>query len=87
MINKLSIFFNPILTLLNRLWSKKKAAFQIYNSNGKKVKYKKLLKHVQTQDVVLFGEFHNNPISHWLQLELSKDLHQNQTIDIGSRND
>ena len=25
-------------------------------------------------DVVLFGENHNDPISHWLQLELTKSL-------------
>lgn len=27
-------------------------------------------------DVILFGELHNNPINHWLQLELAQDLAQ-----------
>src|SRR5690606_983403 len=29
---------------------------------------------------VLFGEFHNNPISHWLQLEVTKDIHQTRDM-------
>ncbi len=28
-----------------------------------------MLRTLQQKDIVLFGEFHNNPISHWLQLE------------------
>ena len=32
-----------------------------------------MLQHLVKQDIVLFGEFHNNPISHWLQLEVTKD--------------
>ena len=37
--------------------------------------YSQLLKAAEGVDVVLFGEQHNNPISHWLQLQLTKDLH------------
>jgi len=49
-------------------------AFQLFNQKGKTVKYKKLLQDAVNADVILFGELHNNPISHWLQLELTKDL-------------
>ncbi len=28
----------------------------------------------QDADIILFGELHNNPIAHWLQYELTKDL-------------
>ena len=31
---------------------------------------------MKNADVVLFGENHNDPISHWLQLELTKSLHE-----------
>ncbi|MBI9034920.1 MAG: ChaN family lipoprotein [Bacteroidales bacterium] len=51
-----------------------KPSYQIYNSKGKNVKYKKLLKAASKADVIFFGELHNNPIDHWLQLELCKDL-------------
>lgn len=49
-------------------------AFVIYNSKGKKVSYKKMLKASKENELVFFGEFHDNPISHWLQLELTEDL-------------
>ena len=31
---------------------------------------------IKNADVVLFGENHNDPISHWLQLELTKSFHE-----------
>jgi uncharacterized iron-regulated protein len=49
-------------------------AYQLFNHKGKQVKYKKLLKDAEKADIVFFGELHNNPISHWLQLELTQDL-------------
>ncbi len=52
-----------------------KPAYYLYNQEGKSVKYEKMLKAIETADIVLFGEYHYNPISHWLQLELTKDLH------------
>jgi uncharacterized iron-regulated protein len=51
-----------------------KPAYIIYNSEGKDVKYKNLVDEALKADIVFFGEQHNNPISHWLQLELTKDL-------------
>ncbi len=50
-------------------------AYSLFDQKGKQVKYKKLLKSALEADIVLFGELHNNPISHWLQLELTRDLH------------
>lgn len=51
-----------------------KQAYKIFDADGKSVKYKNLLKDAIEADVVFFGELHNNPISHWLQLELTKDV-------------
>ena len=39
------------------------------------MKYEKMLKEAADADIVLFGESHDDPISHWLQLELTKDLY------------
>jgi len=50
-------------------------AFVVYNSKGKKVSYKKMKKVMLEKEFVFFGEHHDNPIAHWLQLELLKDLH------------
>ncbi len=51
-------------------------AFQIYNKDGDKISYRSLVSKIKKADVVLFGENHNDPISHWLQLELTKSLHK-----------
>lgn len=51
-------------------------AYQLFKSNGKKTAYKQLIKEAKKADVILFGEFHDNPIVHWLQIELTKDLHE-----------
>jgi len=52
-----------------------KPAYMLFDKNGKPEKYEKMLKQMEDADVVLFGELHDNPISHWLQLEVTKDLY------------
>jgi uncharacterized iron-regulated protein len=56
-------------------FSQNERAFVIYNSKGKKTSYKKLKKALKGQEFVFFGEHHDNPISHWLEYEVLKDLH------------
>lgn len=51
-----------------------KPAYFLYDIKGKPEKYEKMLKQISEADIILFGELHNNPISHWLQLELTKDM-------------
>jgi uncharacterized iron-regulated protein len=50
-------------------------AYVIYTSNGKKTTFEKLVDASENKELVLFGEFHDNPISHWLQLELTKEMY------------
>lgn len=52
-----------------------KPAYQIFNKDAKPVKYEKMLKAAEEADIVFFGELHNNPIAHWMELELTKDLY------------
>ena len=65
----LSLMFSNIM-----LYAQKEA-YQIYNSKEKSVNYTKLLNQAQEADVIFFGEFHDNLIVHWLQLELTQDLY------------
>lgn len=51
-------------------------AYQLYTGNGKKTSYKKLIKALEDKDVVLFGEYHDNSIVHWLQQEIAKEMYQ-----------
>jgi uncharacterized iron-regulated protein len=49
-------------------------AYHIYTAKGKSVDFDKLVSAAKDADVVLFGELHNNPISHWMQLSLTRQL-------------
>lgn len=51
-----------------------KPAYRLFDQSGKEVSYGQMLKSSKKADVVFFGEQHNNPISHWLQIELAQDL-------------
>jgi len=55
-----------------------KQAYEIFTSEGKPVDYQEMKQVMNQKDVVFFGELHNNPIAHWLQLELTADLHDQQ---------
>jgi uncharacterized iron-regulated protein len=62
-----------------------KSAYRIFNSKGKASSYEKMIATMASADIVLFGEFHNNPISHWLELEIAKDLYAKKgTLEIGA---
>ncbi len=50
-------------------------SYQIYTSNGKPTDLDKIIKASAQKQFVFFGEYHNNPICHWLQFELLKELH------------
>jgi len=53
-----------------------KPAYRFFNENGRPVHYKKIIKAAENADVVFFGELHNNPICHWFELEITKDLYE-----------
>ncbi|MEP7374376.1 MAG: ChaN family lipoprotein [Chitinophagaceae bacterium] len=80
---KILLLVISMLTILTTL-AQHKPAYVLYNAKGKKVSYKKMIKSVKREDIVLFGEFHNNPVSHWLQLELTKDCHQYRSLVMGA---
>lgn len=70
---KFLLFIIP-LAILSLALKSDKASYQIYTQSGKAVKYSKMIKSLADADIVMFGELHNNPICHWLQLEVTKDL-------------
>lgn len=68
------IFYLLLILSLNTFYAQDLPAYKIYNSKGKEVSFHTLVKQANAMDLVLFGEFHDNPISHWLQLELTQQL-------------
>jgi uncharacterized iron-regulated protein len=51
-------------------------AYRLYDGQGDEVRFQKMVKTLAEADVVLFGEYHDNPIVHWLQLETAKALYE-----------
>lgn len=60
-----------------------KPAYIIYDSKGKEVEFTQMIKGLSNAEAVFVGELHNNPISHWIQLQLTRELasiHKNQVV-------
>jgi uncharacterized iron-regulated protein len=66
-----------IITLLTSIAAQAKElkAYQIFDNKGKSVDIDKIMKSTEDKSHIFFGELHNNPISHWLQFELTKRLY------------
>lgn len=80
---KKTILLLSLLLIVNSAFSQKEP-YVIYNSKGKRVSYKKMKKTLLKKDVILFGEQHNNPISHWLQYEITSDLQKTRKLILGA---
>ena len=71
---KKTLFYVLITTIVSFAFTSDKPAYKLFNQKGKEIKYSKMLKELQTADIVFFGEYHTDPISHWMQYEITKDL-------------
>ncbi|MGF2414906.1 ChaN family lipoprotein [Ferruginibacter sp.] len=80
---KLLLLPLSFLVLLTAI-AQHKPAYVLYNAKGKKVKYSKMIQALTKQDVVLIGEFHNNAISHWMELEITKDCKAQRNLVLGA---
>ena len=78
------IYVFCLLSTVFRIYGQNDQAFQLYSKNGKKIKYAKMVSSLSEQQVVLFGELHDNPIAHWMQLELAKSLNNIKPIAFGA---
>lgn len=58
--------------------------FVIYDASGTELSYGHFLDGLNKQDVVLFGEYHDCSIVHWLQLVVVKDLAKHHKIILGA---
>jgi len=58
-----------------------KPAYKLFDIDGDEQDYEDMLEEAAEANIVFFGELHNNPICHWLQLELTKALHD----EVGER--
>lgn len=60
-----------------------KPAYLLYDKTlTNVVRYDDMLKKLSEADVVFFGELHNNPVCHWLELQVTKDLYATRKGDL-----
>ncbi|NOQ92124.1 MAG: hypothetical protein GQ552_05330 [Flavobacteriaceae bacterium] len=71
---KLSLTFIVIIAFVSLTFAQGRPAYQLYNNKGKLAKYDKMIKDLAKADMVFFGEYHTNPISHWMQIEMAKSF-------------
>lgn len=79
-----NLLYSLLLLVSFSIYPQDKPAYQLFDSKGEKTTYKKLVKASEKSELVLFGEYHDNPISHWLQLALTKDLFQTKSLVLGA---
>ncbi|WP_454939064.1 ChaN family lipoprotein [Capnocytophaga gingivalis] len=77
-----NILFILSIFLCAEGFSQEASAF--FTQNGKRTSYRKLLRKSKKADIVLFGEYHNNPIAHWLEVKLTKDLLGKRSLILGA---
>jgi len=51
-------------------------AYRLFTAQGQPADYDQMLAQLAQSDVVLFGEQHNDPIAHWLELQVAQDLNR-----------
>ncbi len=81
---KIFLFVFVLIKIFFEVAAQNKPAYILYTAYGKKVSYKKMIKTLLRNDIVLIGEFHNNPISHWMELEITKDCKQYRSLVLGA---
>ena len=81
---KIIILFIAAFLITLGLTAQDKPAYVLYNSKGKKVSYHKMISALLDNDIVLIGEYHNNPISHWMELEITKDCKEQRSLVLGA---
>ncbi len=64
-----------VLTIFLTGFRSDKPAYILYDSQGREASWEDLIKDAAGADIVFYGELHNDPISHWLELEITKDLY------------
>lgn len=58
-------------------------AYQLYDKKGAPLSFSDFIKEFSTNyDIILFGEFHDNAINHWLELKTTQALYQKRGEDL-----
>ncbi len=79
---KRSIVILFFAALVSFAFKNDKPAYSLFTADGKHVSYKKMIKELASADLVFFGELHDNPIGHWMEYEITKDLFSSKQTEL-----
>ncbi len=73
---KLQLVILAIILFIQFTNAQNKPAYLLFDQKGKIADYEVMIKDLLDSDMVFFGEYHNDPISHWLELEMTKSFYE-----------
>jgi len=76
------ILLITVFAIISFSFTPDKPAYRLFDKKGKKVKYSKMIKDMKKSRIVFIGELHDNPISHWMELQITKDLYDKSTPNL-----
>lgn len=79
---KKQIIILAMVTLVSFAFKADKPSYALFTGEGKTISYEKMVKDLEKADLVFFGELHDDPIGHWLELEITKDLYKSKQKDL-----
>ncbi len=65
-----------------RLSGQERPAYMVFTAEGKNSDYESVIREISKSDFVFFGELHDNPIAHWLELEVTKSLYNGKAKNL-----
>jgi len=72
------------ITLTTTLAAQVRPAYNVFDAKGKNIPHQEFLRTVSGADVILFGEEHDDPIAHWLQLLVAQHLASQGVFKMGA---
>lgn len=73
-----SIILALFIFIIGSVYGQDANAYKLYTKNGKEITFSKMVKSLSNFEVILLGELHNDPISHWMHFEVVKSLSKNR---------
>ncbi|MFN3917742.1 MAG: ChaN family lipoprotein [Flavobacteriales bacterium] len=56
--------------------------YQIFNKKGKAVTFNQMVKELEKNQIILFGEYHDDPLIHWFQLRFTQEVHKSKGANL-----
>lgn len=79
---KLKVFAAAVMAAACAIPAHAIEAFRLFDNAGRHIGFEEMIDSLGRAEVVFIGENHNCPISHWMELEITKALHARHGADL-----